>query len=813
MINLRKHLNLFGLWVLQGLFALIWLLLIPTDSDGYSIQRILLMVSLVILLIFFAILAFKMRDVPLGILDRRPWLYNVLYLVGVISFVIPPIVIFTLLKLGQFVGNIYTSYAERLAPLAVLVSLTGLEWCVRQIIVRRVDFSDFRLLLITTLKVFLWFVPLGLIIFATQWGISPIRDGSFGNPSTPLLEWQIILSILAGVTIMLVGANWKVKRLDTMLFIFVYLIACVIWLSDPLVPGYFATPPRAPNFEPYPFSDPLIYAQYSQSALVGEGFLWPDIPTRPFYVTLLTWMYALVGQNYYHVIILQTILLAFFPAVLYLLGREFGSRPLGLMLALLAILRDLTANRAAPFASNYSYSKLFLSELPTALFLVIFTILVIRWMKSSKPIHFFILMGGVLGLASLTRLQSAVLLLPMAVLALIPLWKDRRVEWFKGVIVTTFGFILVISPWFVRNYHVAGGLVVDNPFSQSMTFARRWSGDIGNTIFPQLPGETIAQYVSRMNGMAIDSFKQEPKRILSGVASHFVNGLISSLHTFPVRDRIESPSELLWPSHAFWQADVRFSMLSAFYVLLLVLGLAIAWTTYRWLGLLPFVFSLAYNAWTALFLSSGDRFLIPIDWTWHLYYALGLLALAKVALLGMRDFRFSLLDEALPNNIVTNTFNWKKTAIATGLVLLVGLSLPLTELVFPEKYPPLTSGQLTTTLGITPREDEVIVYGRAIYPRYYNSGEGEPATAKRGYEPNKQARLVFWLEGSDPGLVIFPLDIAPEFFPNAADVWIVGTMDGDALVARVIKAEMDGKMVTYGKRSQKYPAGRIQQDI
>ena len=147
----------------------------------------------------------------------------------------------------------------------------------------------------------------------------------------------------------------------------------------------------------------------------------------------------------------------------------------------------------------------------------------------------------------------------------------------------------------------------------------------------------------------------------------------------------------------------------------------------------------------------------------------------------------------------TELSNWKKTAIAAVLVLFVGMSLPLTELVFPEKYPPLTQEQLSATSEINPLDGEIIVYGRAVYPRYYKSGDGEPSTAKLGYGVDDEARLVFWLVGPDPGLVIFPIDAPPEFFPNASDVWIVGKVDGDALYARVVKVEADGQTVTYGQ--------------
>jgi hypothetical protein len=513
---------------------------------------------------------------------------------------------------------------------------------------------------------------------------------------------------------------------------------------------------------------------------------------------LLTWIYAVAGQNYYHVIFLQTILLALFPAVLYLLGLELGSRPLGLMLALLATLRDITTNHAAPFASNYSYSKLFLSEIPTALFLVIFTILTIKWIKSPKPIWFFLLLGGVLGIASLIRLQSAVLLAPMAMVTIFPLWKNRRFEWFSGMLVTSLGIMLVFSPWLVRNYYASGGLVFDDPFSQTMTFARRWSGDNGNTIFPQFPGETAAEYVSRMNAIALDSFKLEPIRILNGIANHFFNNLISSLHTFPVRDRVESPAELLWPTHAFWQTGARSPWLSTLYVVLLALGLATAWITHRWIGLLPFIFSLGYNVWTAFFLSSGDRFLLPIDWSWHLYYALGILILLKMFFSGMQDIQWESIDEEL-NVAGTKPSRWQVTAITMGLVFCIGISLPLTEIVFPEKYPALTQEQLSAKLEITPLDGETILYGRAIYPRYYDANDGEPATAKLGYSPSDEARLVFWLVGPEPELIIFPLETAPAYFPHASDVWIIGALEDNVFYARIVKVRAGESNIVYGQ--------------
>ncbi len=779
--------TLFALWTTQGFLAFLWLILLPSDSGNFSVGRWLL-VSLTLTVSGFSAWAWFRSRTRTSPLTLAPAIHNIFYLLALSAALAAPLILLTLHALGQ-VTYTYAAYASRLAPLAAWFTLAGLEWLYlhrpnRQLPITNDHLHPF-LLILATLAI------LTLLIFTTHWGLTPSRDGSFGLPATPFLEWQIFLALAIALTAAHFLPRLPTTRLDLFVFLLVYLFTCLLWLSDPLLPGFFATPPRAPNFEPYPFSDALIYAQYAQQALVGEGLLWPDIPTRPFYVSLLVWQHALAGQNYYHVITLQTLWLAFFPTGLYLLGKELGSRPLGLMLAILAALRDLTANHAAPFALNYTYSKLYFSETPTALFLTLFALLAIRWIKSPKPGGYTLLMGGVLGIAALIRLQSAILLVPLALVSLVPLWKTRCAEWLRGLAWMTLGVALALTPWLTRNYFAAGGLVVDNPISQSAVLAWRWGGMNNSQIIPQQPGETTAQFTSRMTRLALENFRRQPGVILSGAANHFFNNLISSLHVFPVRDRLNSPNELIWPEHAFWQTGFRSLPLTVLYVGLFALGLAAAWTNLRWLGLLPLALSLFYHAWTALFLSSGDRFLVPIDWTTYLYQAWGLLLLGQAALSGLRGV------EGYPaqtkNHIDSQQARkhptpHRQVILAVAVILLVGASIPLTEVVFPQKYSD------TAVCPFALQENETCVPGRAIYPRYYPSGDGEPGTAKLGYEISPEARLVFWLAGPQPGLVILPLETAPSSFPHAADVWVVGQKDGEMLRARAAQVEKGGQV-------------------
>lgn len=786
--------TLFALWTAQGLIAFAWLFLLPSDSGSFSLSRLALLALTLGLSGVSAWLWFRSRTWTHPPRIRPAALQTGLTLLALLAALAAPVTLLILRALGQTVSFTYTAYAQRLAPLAFWFTFSGLEWFLWQIRAQKPDFSPAKPLLAPALYALLALLAVTAFILVSGYGITPTRDGSFGFPTTPLLEWQIALALLAALAAPALLARWQPKRMDLLAIILLYLFTLTLWLATPLIPGFFATPPRAPNFEPYPFSDALIYAQYAQSALVGEGLLWPDIPTRPLYVSLLVWMHALAGQNYENVITLQTILLAVFPPTLYLLGKELGSRPLGLMLAILAALRDLTANQAAPFALNYSYSKLFFSEIPAALLLAAFTIVAIRWIKSPKPAWYALLMGGLLGTAALVRLQSAVLLAPLALLALIPLWKTRRVDWLRGLALMTLGVTLALTPWLVRNYYAAGGLVVDNPISQSMVLARRWSGDNGNELIPQQPGESTAQYTSRMSAIALEQLKREPGRILGSATNHFFNNLASSLYVFPVRDQLNAASELLWPAHAFWQTGARSLPLTFFYLFLFAIGLAAAWATQRWAGLLPLALSLGYHAWTALFLSSGDRFLVPIDWSSYLYLAWGLLTLGKLALAGAGSGNLGW--QFAPFNGETGAGALKSAPwqglLTVAAILFIGASIPLSELVFPQKYP--ADGP---TCPFTLQANEICLHGRAVYPRYYTAGDGEPGTAKAGYGKSDEARLVFWLVGPRAGLVMIPLETAPGFFPHASDVWVAGTLDGDVLRGQVVEVEKDGKSARY----------------
>jgi hypothetical protein len=795
--------KLFILWAIQGLAAFIWLVSLPTNTEngilfGFSASRLVLMGVMLALTAISAGLYWWQRGSNFQIPERLYW---AIYLPAVILSVSAPAGILILRELGKSSDYIYGAYAARLAPLAFWLALSAFELALLMasqkwepsVEAKNETRLFFRHLLFALIALGI----VGVFITTSKFGITPYNDGSWGEPTTPLLEWQIILALCSSLIFLNLEERWKWFQKDNLICLFIYIFTCLIWLSQPINPGFFATPPRAPNFEIYPFSDALIYAQYAQSALVGNGFIWPEVPTRPLYISFLTWLHAIAGQDYNHVILLQTLVLAFFPVVLFLIGKELAGRPLGLGLALLAVFRDLTANVAAPFALNYTYTKLFFSEIPAALLISLFTLLVIRWMREPKPPWYALVAGGLLGLSSLIRLQSAVVLAVVIPISFFIV--NNRKKWLMGSIFIVLGVALALLPWLARNYRATGGIVLDNPISQTMVLARRWSGDNGNTLIPKLLGENDAQYSSRMTGLALSSLRTEPGRILGSAVNHFFNNEIANLLVLPLRDHLDNPGELIWPSRAFWQTwkgqpTPGQIPLIAFYLLLFGLGLAAAFHKNRLLGLLPLALSLVYNAWTALFLSSGDRFLVPVDWAVYLYPFLGLLTLGSLVLKGVPSTGV-FLSNINPISLQEHTIiSWKKVCLIAILILFCGASIPLTEFIFPQKYPTLNAESLSTSNGTNVL---VSLQGRAIYPRWYEAGEGEPGTAKLGYGKSDQSRLVFFLVGEKNSLVIFPSRNLPEFFPNVSDVTITGIFEDGVVNAVKIDVFKDGRSAEY----------------
>ena len=579
----------------------------------------------------------------------------------------------------------------------------------------------------------------------------------------------------------------------------------MLWLSQPVVPNASALKPREPNFEIYPFNDAQVYDEFAQSALVGNGFGDDKIPQRPLYVVFLLFSHVLVGQNYNNIIFFQTLVFALFPVLLYLFGREFFGRPIGISIALFAILRDYISNFVSPFTGNLSYSKLYLSEIPTAIFLIVFLLIGIRWIKAGFPLFSGFLLGGILGSAMLIRTQ-VIVALPVIILFGFLTHPKKSKPLIKSVFLMVITITFVVSPWLWRNWKVTGDLIFDNPESQIANLALRYSrlNGVEPEIMP-LSGESNLEYSARLNQIAKDAIMSNPLRAVWAISNAFINHGINNILLFPVRNNINRINELWIPTNPFWEGwegtpNFFQSILIAFYIFLFGLGITTAWMRNHWLGLLPLALNLAYNLWTSIALLSGQRFMITMDWSIYLYYMVGLFTLLGGFLFALDSGRLMIVEWAKTNphvmSVPESTIRWQKYLLFGLLFFGIGLSLPLSEKIFPNKYPSLSQKELVAELMVSPSLNQTdfdpaclqkltdayglsFLQARAVYPRYYAAGSGEKFTDSVGYKVVDEGRLVFDLVGKESGRFIFKTSQPPDFFPNASDVTLILSENGE----------------------------------
>ena len=820
--NIHPWIFYFLLGTVEGIIALIIIAGLQADSEnqvlmGYSFNRLALMgitLGLVFIFTLNTIFLWWNKNYQTRWLNgirktRNIYLFSIFALFGILFGLLPLEILLSLYRgSGDYT---YYGYFSRLLPLLSWVFLLGLQSIILMMITRMLQWRQLqgKIPLIKTWLI-IWLVLLATWAFIAITGIGITKDPvRWGPPTVPVMEWQIWLAWGIGIlfTLLLVWKSnwennhlWRIPILDVSIAVVIWIGAVLLWMSQPVPPGYFATTGHPPNFEIYPFSDGAYYASFAQNILVGNGFKGTEIPPRPLYILMLALFHAIGGQDYNRVIALQTLVLALLPVGLYFLGKSIHSRSAGISIAVLAILREVTSISATPFTDNISNSKLFFADLPTTLGIVLFTLAVFYWLKAPGSRRLAPLFcGGTMGIIMLLRTQSF-FLLPAIFLVSFIVYRPRWKHWIISLLLLLLGMGISIFPWLWRNWQITGQIVFDDPESQTRVMAMRIS-ETGDINPEKTSGETDAEYSNRLLQIIGGIYKNDPLRVAQFISNHLLNSEIGNLLVLPIRDGMQSLGELWMPERAFWQEwNGKVSLNQASLILLnlglIALGIATAWKKQRFIGLLPLFFNLSYNLSNALARNSGWRYLLPVDWATYLYFMMGLFEVLSGIriLLGARPEQSSQQENSNQKPVFQS--NLKAGIIVKGIVIslgffLVGASLPLAEVIVPDRYPPEPRNKLAGEIlannninalnldlsklnGFINQEKTLLIKGRSIYPRYYAAGEGEPRTGKTGYTPQADARIVFLVVGKANPLVILRQEQAPDYFPNAADVIIAG---------------------------------------
>jgi hypothetical protein len=303
------------------------------------------------------------------------------------------------------------------------------------------------------------------------------------------------------------------------------------------------------------------------------------------------------------------------------------------------------------------------------------------------------------------------------------------------------------------------------------------------------------------------------------VTAHFFHNMLDGAAIFPTTLSFESLETAIKSPGSFWNAEQygdlnlgRFLLLMAA-LAVLALGAAAGWSKNRWAGLVPAGFMAAYSLATAAARTSGGRYFIPADWVFMLYFAFGIAQLVTWLSGWLSENSWRSILRPVESTHIEKVPAWKPVVL-TLVFMFIGSVPVILDRAIPPKYTQLQKNEIRSQwkadwmlkpLELTEDEWESFITqpasfvfkGRALYPRYYSQGQGEPDRFSAGRVQNFP-RLVLEVIGPAgvEGMVtgVLPLEKMPDTLPNGADVTVLGCRSelNDDLLAVIIEGEDGG---------------------
>jgi hypothetical protein len=214
--------------------------------------------------------------------------------------------------------------------------------------------------------------------------------------------------------------------------------------------------------------------------LAGKGLLIPSVgPMKspqyahktPLFALILAGMYAVFGHVAWPVIVLQILFSILATWAVYRLGgRVLRSRRAGWLAAMATALYPLLVLHDVQLMETTLYRAL----------VVLLTVHVYR--SGVRPAPRRILVTGIIAGVTVLVRTTVILFLPLAAVWLLLVWRRRILRLLPATAVAVVLFLLVLAPWFVRNYDRFGRIHLVTGGGRSFWIA---SGDEFLASFPK----------------------------------------------------------------------------------------------------------------------------------------------------------------------------------------------------------------------------------------------------------------------------------------------------------------------------------------
>jgi hypothetical protein len=800
---------------LGALFSLLSILDSQSENAfllGYSLERVLLGGGLLFLFLLFVALTIKLIYQPewsrrgFEFVFKRSKLRTIIFLIAIIFLTVCWIALFLpSYRLARMAG-----YIDELKPVIIWLAIVSAITILLVITVfgkesvEPIVLENQKIVWAGSVVLALFILAGGFVIF-TGIGVQHPEDYWYAS-GVPVLGLQILIASIAGSFMLWLEPKWKGQKIDLWICIGIWLITAWLWAREPLRPNFFM-PDTAKNLM-YPYSDSATFDIGSQFALIGQGLFNGQYFDRALYTAFITYLHMLFGQNIQQIATGQAVIFAVFPLVIYLLGKELHGRALGVASAVMISLRGLNSIVSATWIDLAS-PKMMLTDFATAIGVAVFTLLILKWIKEPSKNHLAVWAGGTLGMTIMLR-THVLLLLPILLLYI---WISLRPRWGNlviGSLLLIFGMLTATTPWDLRNQKN------DTPmfyvyYSRIQEVLRARYGIQGDTYQPADPlvipniqtshakSEIRNDARQRISEWMVSDFCDNK---VCKITNHFFHNFIASFLFLPTRLTFDDLWNTIKISTPYWDnkwrgegVDFSEGFFILFNLMAISLGFGAMWKRNHAAALVPVIIFFAYIITNALALTSGGRYVVPVDWIICVYYLTGLMqvviwVLHRADVVSISDPLFLENKNELTSYQFSSQFS--KIVPAFVMIFMIGSLIPAAELPFEQRYQVRSEDDILAMLEekgmfekTTVNKDDLsaflsdpqadILVGRLLYPRYYHSNEGEQ-DRHYPYVRLDYSRLVFIIIGPFDGgrQNVIVAGEKPKFDLQASDVVVVG---------------------------------------
>lgn len=223
----------------------------------------------------------------------------------------------------------------------------------------------------------------------------------------------------------------------------------------------------------------------------------------------------------------------------------------------------------------------------------------------------------------------------------------------------------------------------------------------------------------------------EKNSFLDLFINHFLHNYSTSLLSLPdsliYDDLFHLADREYWIDFYPWQGNLPLPqiLLILLNAILIAVGLGYSWQKYRWIGLVPMVVFIGYSISLALVVTSGSRYIVPIDWILYFYYGLAIILIIRKVTNFIRGERESSLDPVETDPLKPASDQKRFWLVFIGLVVFASF-IPLANLGIPTSFSaPVDKPQLESLIqSISTNQDDKadITYGEILYPYYKDDG-------------------------------------------------------------------------------------------